>query len=131
PCHFLPGGRCADELSAADLYLPAVKIDVRALVHGTADYEVTVADIQRWERRYGRIPRESAIVLQTGWERKWGTPAYPNQDADGVIHQPGFSIEAARWLVDTGRLGRRGALGTDTFSPDAGINETFSVSTLL
>ena len=131
PCHFQAGGRCADDLDPADLYLPAVRIDVRALVILDADYEVTVADLTRWERRYGRIPRESAIILQTGWERRWGTPAYPNTDADGVIHQPGFSIEAAQWLVDTGRLGRRGALGTDTFSPDAGTNEDFSVSTLL
>jgi kynurenine formamidase len=132
PCHFLPGGRCADDLDAQDLYLPAVRIDVRGLVarYG-ADYEVTVADLRRWERRHGRIPRNAAVILQTGWETRWGTDAYPNQDADQVIHQPGFSLAAAQWLVDTGRIGRRGALGTDTFSPDAGINEDFSVSTLL
>lgn len=131
PCHFKDGGRCADDLSPQDLYLPAVKIDVRRLVTGNADYEVTVADLRRWESRYGRIPQNAAVILQTGWDRRWGTAAYPNQDAEGVIHQPGFSLAAARWLLDTGRIGRRGALGTDTFSPDAGINETFSVSTLL
>ena len=92
---------------------------------------MTVADLRRWERRHGRIPHNAAVILQTGWETRWGTDAYPNQDADGVIHQPGFSIEAAQWLLETGRIGRRGALGTDTFSPDAGINETFSVSVLL
>ena len=131
PCHFKEGGRCADDLSPQDLYLPAVRIDVRRLVGDNADYEVTVADLRRWERRYGRIPHNAAVILQTGWETRWGTDAYPNQDADGVIHQPGFSIEAAQWLLETGRIGRRGALGTDTFSPDAGINETFSVSVLL
>ncbi|MDD9371302.1 MAG: hypothetical protein PV358_14380, partial [Acidimicrobiales bacterium] len=64
-------------------------------------------------------------------ESRWGTPAYANLDADGVIHQPGFSIEAAQWLVDTGRLGRRGALGTDTFGPDRGVDDSYAVSTLL
>jgi len=131
PCHFQEGGRCADQLDAQDLYLPAVKIDVRSLAAGDADYQVSVADLKRWERRYGRIPRGAAVILQTGWETRWGSPEYPNQDADGVIHQPGFGLEAAQWLLSTGRIGRRGALGTDTFSPDAGINETFSVSTLL
>ena len=34
-------------------------------------------------------------------------------------------------MIDTGRLARRGALGTDTFSPDQGINADFSVSVAL
>ena len=131
PCHFLEGGRCADDLAAQDLYLPAVRIDVRGLVRGNADYEVTVADLRRWERRHGRIPQGAAVILQTGWETRWGTPAYANFDSEGGLHQPGFSLAAAQWLLDTGRLGRRGALGTDTFGPDAGINEDYSVSTLL
>lgn len=131
PCHFEEGGKCADDLAPRDLYLPAVRIDVRDKARGNPDYEVTVADLQRWERRHGRIPSGAAVILQTGWASRWGTPRYPNLDADGTIHQPGFSIEAAQWLLDTGRIGRRGALGTDTFSPDAGINEDFSVSVLL
>lgn len=71
------------------------------------------------------------MILWTGWETKWGTDAYPNLDADGVIHQPGFTPEAAQWLIDNGRLAERGALGTDTFGPDRGIDDTFAVSILL
>ena len=41
------------------------------------------------------------------------------------------AVAAMRWLLDTGRLGRHGALGTDTFGGDVGIDETFEVSTLL
>ena len=48
-----------------------------------------------------------------------------------MIHQPGFWIPAVRWLIDTGRLGRRGGTGTDTFSPDVGIDETYTVSKLV
>jgi len=131
PRHFDDNGLAADELDPDDLLLPAVKIDVRQQARMDADYAVTVADLQAFERAHGTIPPESAVILWTGWERKWGTPAYANQDADGVIHQPGFSIEAAQWLVDTGRLGRRGALGSDTFGPDRGVDESFSVSVLL
>jgi kynurenine formamidase len=71
------------------------------------------------------------VVLWTGWESRWGTPAFPNLDADGRIHQPGFSIPAVRWLIDTGRIGRNGGTGIDTFSPDVGIEETFTVSKLV
>lgn len=131
PAHFAEDGLTADQLDPGDLFLPAARIDVRDKAAADADYAVTVDDLQRWERRNGRIPDGAAIILWTGWEDRWGTPAYANLDADGVIHQPGFSIEAAQWLVDTGRLGRRGALGTDTFGPDRGIDDSYAVSILL
>ena len=46
-------------------------------------------------------------------------------------HQPGGSVEAGRWLIDHERLDERGALGTDTFGPDLGHDQTFAVSRLL
>jgi kynurenine formamidase len=130
PGHFNEGEVLADQMDPGDLFLPAVKIDIRDKA-ANPDYAVTIEDIKAWERRHGRIPNQSMVILWTGWESRWGTPEYPNQDAEGRIHQPGFSIPAVRWLIDTGRLGRRGGLGTDTFSPDVGIDETFTVSTLL
>jgi kynurenine formamidase len=131
PGHFHEGRLLADQMDPGDLFLPAVKIDIRAQAAADPDYGATIDDLRAFERRHGRIPRGAAIILWTGWESKWGTDAYPNLDADGVIHQPGFTIEAAQWLIDTRRLDRRGALGTDTFGPDQGINEDFSVSTAL
>ena len=41
------------------------------------------------------------------------------------------TTEAAQWLIDTGKLGERGALGTDTFGPDLGNDETYPVSVKL
>lgn len=131
PGHFNEGELLADQMDVADLFLPAVKIDVRDKVADNADYAVTIEDLKAWERRHGRIPDESMVVLWTGWESRWGTPAFPNVDADGVLHQPGFSIPAVEWLIETGRLGRRGGTGTDTFSPDVGIDETYTVSKLV
>lgn len=131
PGHFNAGEPLADQLDMADLFLPAVKIDVRDKCRNNPDYEVTIGDIREWERRHGRIPNESAVIIWTGWDRLWGTPAYPNQDAEGVLHQPGFAIPTVRWLIDTGRLGYRGATGTDTFSPDVGTDETYTVSKLV
>ncbi|MEU0877027.1 cyclase family protein [Lentzea sp. NPDC005914] len=131
PGHFNTGEALADDMDPADLFLPAVKIDIRDKAAANADYAVTIDDIKAWERKHGRIPNGSMVVLWTGWDAKWGTPAYPNLDADGVLHQPGFSIPAVKWLIDTGRLGRRGGTGTDTFSPDVGTEETYTVSKLV
>jgi len=131
PGHFEEGGLLADQLDPMDLYLPAVKIDIRAKAARNADYGLTVNDLRAWERRYGRIPTGAAVILWTGWEDKWGTDAYANLDGDGVIHQPGFLPEAVHWLVDNGRLATRGSLGTDTFGADRGIDDTFEASVTL
>jgi kynurenine formamidase len=131
PGHFQAGGLLADQLDPGDFFLPAVRIDVRAKAAADPDYGVTVDDVRRWTRRHGRIPRGSAVILWTGWEDRWGTDAYANVDGDGVIHQPGFLPETVEWLIETRALDERGALGTDTFGPDRGIDETFGASIAL
>ncbi|MDV6261640.1 cyclase family protein [Rhodococcoides yunnanense] len=131
PAHFQEGGLTADQLDPEDLFLPAVKIDIREQAAADADYAVTVADLQNWEDVHGAIPLGAAVIAWTGWSSRWGSDAYANADADGVTHQPGFSAEAAQWLIDTGRLADRGALGTDTFGPDLGNDETYPVSVKL
>ena len=131
PAHFRPGGRTADQLDPDDLCRPAVKIDIRVRAAADPDYALTVADLQDFERRRGRIPRGAAIILWTGWSARWGTPGYANTDPDGVSHQPGFSPAAVRWLIEHRRLDERGALGTDTFGPDLGADTGYAVSTLL
>jgi kynurenine formamidase len=131
PGHFNAGEPLADDMDLEDLFLPAVKIDVRDKCRNNGDYALTIADIKAWERRYGRIPNESMVIMWTGWESRWGTDAWYNRQGDDVMHQPGFSIEAAQWLVDSGRLGYRGGTGIDTFGPDLGTDETFAVSVLV
>jgi kynurenine formamidase len=131
PGHFNDGEALADELDPGDLFLPAVKIDVRDRCRDDPDYAVTVDDLRAWEDEHGRIPEGAAVILWTGWDERWGTAAFPNLDADGVPHQPGFGVAAVEWLIDTGRLGYRGATGTETFSPDVGTDTTFAVSRLV
>jgi kynurenine formamidase len=132
PGHFNAGEPLADDLDLEDLFRPAVKLDLRHKVGDNGDYAVTIADIKEWERRHGRIPDESMVIAWTGWEYRWADEdAWYNRDADGVMHQPGFSIEAAEWLIDTGRLGYRGGTGIDTFGPDLGTDENYRVSLLV
>lgn len=137
PCHFHDGARCMDDLSPADLVLPAVVIDVRDEVAADPDHIVTVAALESWEDEFGQIPEGAAVLLWTGCSRFWadgavsGEPNYYNCGS-GLrgFHQPGFSRHAVRWLIDTGVLGRRGALGTDTFGPDPSSDASFTPTSL-
>jgi kynurenine formamidase len=90
-----------------------------------ADYRLSVADLVDWERLHGRIPNRSIVLLKTGWNRFWDSNVrYRNQDALGKMHFPGYSADAARWLVKERDI--RG-IGIDTLSIDHGPSKDFIV----
>lgn len=137
PCHFREGKLCAEDLGAADFVLPAVVVDVRSQVAADADHVVTKADLQAWESVNGPMPAGAAVLLWTGCDEFWGPvlgshrPTYYNCGQPGMKYrQPGFSKWAVRWLIATGVLAKRGALGTDTFGPDPSADATYMESYL-
>jgi kynurenine formamidase len=102
-----------------------VVIDVRGPVASDSDYELTTNDIVAWEREHGRIPDRAVILLFTGWGRFWNAPIrFQNKDVQGRLRFPGYSADAARFLVRERRV--RG-LGTDTLSIDRGLSRDFAV----
>ncbi|HZC52141.1 MAG TPA: cyclase family protein, partial [Mycobacterium sp.] len=59
--------------------------------------------------RYGQFPEQCAVILNTGWHKRWPTERFANLDKNGVLRHPGFSLDAVQWLVREGALGHRGA----------------------
>jgi kynurenine formamidase len=137
PCHFREGKACAEDLDPADYVLPAVVVDVRTEVEADPNHVVTKADLEQWETDHGQLPEGAAVLLWTGCDAFWGPelardePTYYNCGHPGAKYsQPGFSKGAVRWLIDTGVLARRGALGTDTFGPDPSSDTSYLESWL-
>jgi kynurenine formamidase len=129
PGHFTVGGRLAPELEPSELIVPAVVIDIARRAARDPDTVVTVDDLRSFERRHGRIPRDAAVLMYSGWGAKVDDPdAYRGTDAAGSLHFPGFSPEACEWL-----LRRRGirSLGVDTLSIDPGNSTTFETHLIL
>jgi kynurenine formamidase len=124
PVHFPPGKMTVDEIPARKLFGPAVVLDVRAESAKDADYRVPAALVEEWEKRHGRISEGAIVLLRTGWASRWpDVQRYRNQDAQGRMHFPGYSVEAAKLLV-----GRKvSGLGCDTLSIDYGASEDFAV----
>ena len=113
-----------DELTLADLFGPAAVIDVSAQSAADPDYAITRQDIVDWEQRNGELPVGAIVLMYSGWSEKYdAADAYRNPDADGRMHFPGFSEEAARFLIEEREI--RG-IGVDTLSVDPGAARGFA-----
>ena len=125
PNHFERNQPSVDEMAATNLFSPGVVIDVTLQSEHDADYRLTVGDLIAWEDEHGRIPDGAVVFMHTGWGRHWTAyPRYKNQDAMGNMHFPGFSEEAARWLVAERKIH---GIGIDTLSIDYGLSKDFIV----
>lgn len=124
PAHFPPGKLTLDQIPVTHFFGPAVVIDVRDEAAKDADYRLTSARVEKWEAAHGRIPLGAIVLLRTGWSSRWPDQTrYRNSDANGVMHFPGYSVEAVKLLVARGAVG----LGIDTLSVDYGPSKEFEV----
>jgi kynurenine formamidase len=128
PIHFPPGKTTVDQIPAKQFFGPAVVLDVREEGAKDADYQAPVSSVEAWEKKHGRILEGSIVVLRTGWASRWpDAEKYRNQDAQGKMHFPGFSLEAAKLLIAR----KVNGIGCDTLSVDPGASEDFAVHHLV
>jgi kynurenine formamidase len=125
PAHFAAGMWTVDQIPAERLVRPLVILDVSSAAKNNADYEVSVRDIAAWEAAHGQIPAGAVVMAYTGWDERWNSPKeFRNEQSDHLTHYPGFSLEAAEFLVKTRDVV---GLGIDTMSVDIGATTTYPV----
>ena len=123
PIHFSSDGATADMIAASSLVVPLAVIDVSAQAAKNADYQMTRADLETYEKKHGRIPDNACVAMHSGWGRyaSDGTK-FTGKDAAGAFHFPGVAPDAAQWLLSS-----RKAMGlaVDTLSLDHGPSKDF------
>lgn len=132
PIHFAEGKRTCEQVPLSSCIGPAVVVDVQAAAATDRDYRLRVEDLLAWEERHGRIPNGAIVILHSGWGRYWGDRLrYLGTDQPNDIthlHFPGFSQEAARFLVAERDIA---AVGVDTASMDHGPSQDFIVHQII
>lgn len=123
PSHFIAGAVSGDRLVVDRLVAPLVVIAIAERAAKDPDTLVTVDDLLQWEKRYGRTPAGALVAMHAGWDaRAASTERFLNRDAKGTLHAPGFSEQAARFLVEQRDIC---GVGVDTLSLDAGAAQKF------
>jgi kynurenine formamidase len=79
----------------------------------------------KWEQANGQIPLGAVVMARTGWDARWFSPkTYRNADQKGVMHFPGYSEDAAKFLVEARNVM---GLGIDTPGIDCGSSRKLPV----
>src|SRR5215213_6082718 len=98
PVHFAKGHYTVDEIPLQQLMGAAVVIDVTRQCAANRDYLVSVADLENWEKRNGRISRGTIVFLRTGYGKYYpDRKKYLGTDERGEaavakLHFPGFFL---------------------------------------
>ena len=124
PFHRNADGITVDQIPAEDLVLPLAIVDIRSRASGDDDAEVTREDLKAWEKKYGKIPDDCCVAMNSGWDKHVWSDKFINFDDNQVRHFPGFHIEAALYLLEECNVK---ALAVDTPSLDQGRTEDYPV----
>ena len=112
PYHFLENGLKIHEINPKRLIREAILIRSRK----KANQAITKNDIQKFEKKYGKIPNNSTVVFWTGWQKTLHNDSYFNEN-------PGLSEAAAKYLVSK----KTNLVGIDSPSIDFKGSQRFSV----
>jgi len=112
PYHFLEKGAKIHEISLKKLVSEAVLIKSKK-----KDGEsITKIDIQKFEKKHGKITSFSSVIFYTGWQRNLQKKYY-------FTKNPGLSVSAAKYLASK----KINLVGIDSPSIDLGKDSKFSV----
>jgi kynurenine formamidase len=122
PLHFSADGQAVNEIPVGNLVVPLCVVHIHEKAAEDDDAQVTPDDIAAWIAKHGPIPDKACVAMHSGWAAHLDTAKFRNADDNGVMHFPGFHVEAAQMLLETGAVG----IAVDTLSLDFGQSGDFA-----
>ena len=112
PHHFLEKGVKIHEISLKKLVSEVVLIKSRK----KSNESITKTDIQKFEKKHGKIDGFSSVIFLTGWQKNLQKKYY-------FTKNPGLTVSAAKYLASK----KISLVGIDSPSIDMGTDSKFSV----
>jgi kynurenine formamidase len=98
PAHWAPEYPGIDELPPTYAVRPLVVISIAKQVRKDPKYALSVADIRRFERRHGRIPKGSVVMVRSDWSERWTDEPEAAKALAADPNFPGVGLDALKFL---------------------------------
>lgn len=134
PSHFAKGKWSTDQIPLERLTGEAAVVDVSAKALKDADYLISVADVEEWEKANGKLSDDIILLFRTGYgsfypdAKKYLGTDERGPDAVAKLHFPAIDPALATWLVKNRKIK---AVGIDVASVDYGQSKDFKTHQIL
>lgn len=134
PVHFAKGKWTVDEIPLDRLTGEAAVINISGKALKDPDYQISIADVEEWEKTNGKLSDNMMVLFLTGYgsfypeaKRYLGTDER-GADAVAKLHFPGIHPDLAAWFVKNRKIK---AVGLDAASVDYGQSKDFKTHQIL
>jgi kynurenine formamidase len=121
PAHFDEKGITMDEIPLKQMILPLIVLDATPYIAKDPNHAFSLANLNAWEKRHGRIPRGAFVALRTDMYRDWDT----NPDRFKRASFPAWALETIKFLYEQRGVTATGHESMDTDTTDKMESETY------
>jgi kynurenine formamidase len=98
PAHWDPNFPAINELPATYAIRPLVVISIVPQVREDPKYFLQVSDIRAWERRHGRVPSGSVVMVRSDWSDRWTEDPVKARELALDPNFPSVGLDALKFL---------------------------------
>jgi kynurenine formamidase len=98
PAHWAPEYPAIDELPPTYAVRPLVVLSIVRQVSKDPSYALRVSDIRAFERRHGRIPAGSVVMVRSDWSERWTDDPVQARALAADPAFPGVGLDALKFL---------------------------------
>jgi kynurenine formamidase len=98
PAHWAPEYPSIDELPATYAVRPLVVISIARQVRSDPKYALQVSDIRAWERRHGKVPAGSVVMVRSDWSKRWTEDPVKAKELAADPNFPGVALDALKFM---------------------------------
>ncbi len=121
PAHFDEQGITMDEIPLKQMILPLIVLDNTRYLAKDPNHAFSVADLMKWEKQYGRVPRGAFVALRTDMYKDWdGNPERFKRE-----RFPAWSFETIKFLYEQRGVVATGHESMDTDTTEKMLSETY------
>jgi kynurenine formamidase len=121
PAHFDEKGITMDEIPLKQMILPLIVLDNTPYQAKDENHAFSVADLQRWEKKNGRIPRGAFVALRTDMYKDWDS----NPERFKRTPFPAWAFDTIKFLYEQRAVIATGHEAMDTDTTDKMESETY------